>query len=179
MSADWPPSEQAVIDRWTDSHYPDLVYSCQMPVDETQPHNWYELGSPKLVDLLLYPEPSRQVKQRLQRHVIQTREGVKFVQTDSGADVQLDEVRFFVALLKAWPEPALPVRIFEAKQQLDMTSIGQILTYSTHFADYYHIGQTRPEIVERGIVYATGDSMVAETARDHDISLYSVAAPKK
>ena len=181
MTSDWPPSEQAVIEQWTEQHYPDHMYCEEVPVRNVteDPFDIEVDGSEvaaKKADLILLPSPSPQVREEIQEYVLNTGKGVEY-DDDQNAVIPSDDAVLLEATLANWPDDSIPVQIFEAKQKLGYSALGQIIVYAQHFPKQYAGLGTDIEIVEAGLIYSTGDEMIERSAENLDLTTYQVSPP--
>ena len=156
-----PPQEKTIIEMWSEDNFHEFNYCNEVPVhvSELKSNN-------KRIDVVLFEtwpfsNQSEYFQEAIQQGALNRVSG--------NFESKENQVRF---ILSNTSDPA-KVSLFEAKRELDFSSIGQILAYSEFFTDYYSsCGEI--QIVERGIIYGQGDEMCRKTAERYGISLYPV-----
>lgn len=155
------PNEANIIELWANTNFHEFNYCKEVPVQVSTLNS-----NSKRIDVVLFETwPFRSESEYLREA---NRQGA-FNRMSGGFKSKQDQVEFILSNTR---DPAR-VSIYEAKRELDFKSIGQILSYSEFFSEYYSsCGDIR--VVERGIIYGDGDVMCRETAERYGISLYPV-----
>jgi len=159
--SDQLPTEKRIIDMWSDRNFPEFNYTDEVPV-----HVSNERPDTKRIDVVMFETwPFNDHSEYLREAIYQ---GAYNRMTGSFRSKE-KQVQFILSNTK---NPA-KVSLFEAKRQLDFSSIGQILSYSEFFTEYYSdCGDI--DIVERGIIYGKDDELCRRTAELYNIALYPV-----
>jgi hypothetical protein len=178
MSDGWPHSEQAVIDEWSDQYFPDSMYCEEIPIRGSQPLEDLDIdlrkpgSQPKRADIVVLPSPTPELRQQIQEYVQRTGTGAKYDENRDRMD--FDDAGLFEAVLTNWPEDTIPVRVFEAKQELDYSALGQAIVYSQHLPTSYKSFGTELQIAEAGLIYHSGDRMIEQAAQEIGLSTYRI-----
>jgi len=156
------PKENEIKEYWVENNYPNLYFTDEVPVQlSTSQSNF------KYVDIVMYEDfPFQNIETYYKKAI---RQG--FLDPMSGRFVNKEsQVQF---ILQNTSQDPLEVRIFEIKRELNFKSIGQILSYSEFFPEYYS-QHGNIEVVEKGIIYAEEDKMCFKLAERYGISLHPV-----